>query len=84
MNLYKEKFPARFEAAPAVHAIYETHKIGGYPTFAQGAPEIPEGYDFVMQINYDDDAELYIGDCGSYYFYYNAEKNDWRAYANCY
>ncbi|MBR4310158.1 MAG: DUF1963 domain-containing protein [Akkermansia sp.] len=84
MNLNKEKFPARFEAAPAVHAIYETHKIGGYPTYAQDAPEMPEGYEFVMQINYDDEAELYIGDCGSYYFYYHAEKNDWRVYADCY
>lgn len=30
------------------------------------------------------DAGLEIGDCGSYYFYYNPETNDWRVYSDCY
>ena len=37
-----------------------------------------------MQIASDFDAGLYIADCGIYYFYYNAEKNDWRVYAESY
>lgn len=32
-------------------AVYETHKICGYPTYAQGAPDIPEDYVFGMQLN---------------------------------
>ncbi len=64
--------------------IYETHKLGGYPTYAQNAPEIPDGYEFVLQISHDDNAGLEIGDCGSYYFYYNPEINDWRVYSDCY
>ena len=30
------------------------------------------------------DAGLDIGDCWSYYFYYNPETNDWRVYSDCY
>ena len=45
---------------------------------------MPEDYPFVMQLNYDSDAGLEIGDCGSYYFYYNAEENAWRVYSDCY
>ena len=30
------------------------------------------------------DSGLEIGDCGSYYFYYNPETNDWRVYSDCY
>lgn len=30
------------------------------------------------------DSGLDIGDCGSYYFYYNPETNDWRVYSDCY
>ena len=37
-----------------------------------------------MQISSDDNAGLEIGDCGSYYFYYNPETNDWRVYSDCY
>ena len=63
---------------------YETHKLGGYPTYAQEAPELPAGYEFVLQISHDDNAGLDIGDCGNYFFYYNASENDWRVYADCY
>ena len=64
--------------------IYETHKLGGYPTYAQGAPDIPEGYAYVMQISSDDNAGLEIGDCGSYYFFYNPAKGEWRVHMDCY
>lgn len=80
----KEKFPPDFRSDGDKCAVYETHKIGGYPTYAQDPIEIPEDYPFVMQINSDFDAGLYIADCGSYYFYYNAEKNDWRVCADSY
>lgn len=85
MTLRKEQMPASFAAETDKRVVYETHKIGGYPTYVQGDPEIiPADYPFVMQINFDSDAELYIADCGSYYLYYNAEKNDWRVYADSY
>lgn len=63
---------------------YETHKLGGYPTFAQDAPEMPEGYDFVLQISTDFELGLNIGDCGSYYFFYNPAKGEWRVHMDCY
>lgn len=66
------------------YAVYETHKIGGYPTYRQESYDRPEGYPYMMQIHSDAAAKLDIGDCGSYYFYYNAEKNDWRVEADCY
>lgn len=75
--------PAGFFGNPALHATYETHKIGGYPTFIQDGGE-PEGYPFVLQINWDSEAGLDIGDAGSYYFFYNAEKNDWLVTADFY
>lgn len=83
-NVRKVDFPADFSSPAGRYAVYETHKIGGYPTYAQGCAEMPEDYPFVMQLNYDSDAELEIGDCGSYYFYYNAEKNAWLVYSDCY
>lgn len=63
---------------------YETHKLGGYPTYAQDAPEIPKGYDFVLQLSSDFEQGLNIGDCGSYYFFYNPAKDEWRVHMDCY
>ena len=80
----KKEFPLAFGAETDKCAVYETHKIGGYPAYIQDPIEIPEDYPFVMQITSDFDAGLYIADCGIYYFYYNAEKNDWRVYAASY
>ena len=65
-----------------IEADYRTHKIGGYPTYAQDAPELPEDYAFVLQIRTDAAAELNIADCGCYYFYYNPRKNDWRVHVD--
>lgn len=67
-----------------LYAVFETHKFGGYPTYRQDTVERPDGYPYVMQIHSDVAAELNIGDVGSYYFYYNAEKNDWRVEMDCY
>lgn len=67
-----------------MEADYQTHKIGGYPTYVQGAPDIPRGYTFVFQISSDKTAGFYIGDCGNYYFYYNSRKNDWIVHADTY
>ena len=64
-------------------ADYETHKLGGYPTYAQGEPDIPDDYAYVMQICSDDNAGLEIADCGRYYFYYNPSTHDWRVYSDC-
>lgn len=82
-SIHKADFPQSFSADDSIHAVYETHKIGGYPTYIQDNEE-PENYTYVMQITYDSDAGLEFADCGCYYFYYNAEKNDWRVLFDCY
>lgn len=61
------------------------HKIGGYPSYIQDAPDdIPDGYEFVMQIVSDSRVGLNVGDCGNYYFYYNALQGDWCVRADFY
>jgi len=77
------KFPAGYFSNPSLHATFETHKIGGYPTFLQDG-EVPENYTFVLQLNYDEEAGLDIADAGCYYFFYNAEKNDWLVTSDSY
>lgn len=79
----KDEFPPSFTEAESAPAVYETHKFGGYPTYTQDNGS-PEGFTYVMQIGYDFEAGLELGDCGSYYFYYNAEKNEWRVHFDCY
>ncbi len=71
-------------ANPDVYAVCETHKFGGNPTYCQGTPDVENDYPFVLQINSDDNADLNIGDAGSYYLYYSAEKNAWRVEMDCY
>lgn len=83
-TLQKASIPPSFAAKPKKRVVYETHKFGGYPTYIQDSPEMPDDFPFVMQINFDSDAELYIGDVGSYYFYYNAETKEWRVYSDSY
>lgn len=82
-SIHKADFPQSFSADDSIHAVYETHKFGGYPTYIQDNEE-PENYTYVMQITYDSDAGLEFADCGCYYFYYNAEKNDWRVLFDSY
>ena len=79
----KDEFPPSFTAAESAPAVYETHKFGGYPTYTQDNGS-PDGFTYVMQVGYDFEAGLELGDCGSYYFYYNAEKNEWRVHFDCY
>lgn len=68
----------------SIEASAHTHKIGGYPTYLQSAPELPEGDEFVLQISSDATAGLSLGDSGTYYFYYNARQNRWRVHYDCY
>lgn len=82
-SVHKTDFPQSFSADDSIHAVYETHKFGGYPTYIQDN-EAPEGHTYVMQIGYDPDAGFEFADCGCYYFYYNAEKNDWRVLFDSY
>lgn len=67
-----------------MEADYEIHKIGGYPTYEQAAPQFSEDYAFVLQICSDTRAGLNLFDCGKYYYYYNAQQNAWRVHADCY
>lgn len=83
--------PYRLPAVPSddlekadLYAVFETHKFGGHPTYCQEAPEREADYPFVLQINSDAEAGLDIGDCGSYYFYYNAKENKWQVHEDFY
>lgn len=82
-SIHKADFPQSFSADDTVHAVYETHKFGGYPTYIQDN-EVPENHTYVMQVGYDPDAGFEFADCGCYYFYYNAEKNSWRVLFDSY
>lgn len=65
-----------------VEKLYSTHKVGGYPSFTQSGVSFGEDYPFVFQISSDEKARFNIVDSGSFYFFYNLEKQDWIVY--CY
>jgi hypothetical protein len=67
-----------------VEEIYSTHKVGGYPSFTQSGISFEEGYPFVFQISSDEKAQFNIVDSGSFYFFYNQEKQDWIVYCDFY
>ncbi|MCS0789818.1 DUF1963 domain-containing protein [Cytobacillus firmus] len=67
-----------------VEKLYSTHKVGGYPSFTQGGVSFGEDYPFVFQISSDEKARFNIIDSGSFYFFYNLEKQDWIVYCDFY
>ncbi|MDI2585826.1 DUF1963 domain-containing protein [Psychrobacillus sp. NEAU-3TGS] len=67
-----------------VEEIYPTHKVGGYPSFTQSGVSFGEDYPFVFQISSDLKARFNIVDSGSFYFFYNPEKQDWIVYCDFY
>lgn len=67
-----------------VEEIYSTHKVGGYPSFTQSGVSFGEDYPFVFQISSDLKAQFNIVDSGSFYFFYNIEKQDWIVYCDFY
>ena len=67
-----------------VEKIYSTHKVGGYPSFTQSGVSFGEDYPFVFQISSDSKAQFNIVDGGSFYFFYNPEKQDWIVYCDFY
>ncbi|USK47874.1 DUF1963 domain-containing protein [Bacillus sp. CMF12] len=67
-----------------VEKLYSTHKVGGYPSFTQGGVSFGEDYPFVFQISSDEKARFNIVDSGSFYFFYNLEKQDWIVYCDFY
>ncbi|MBB4825921.1 hypothetical protein HNO89_003157 [Sporosarcina luteola] len=67
-----------------VENIYPTHKVGGYPSFIQGGTSLGESYPFVFQISSDEKALFNIVDSGSFYFFFNLEKQDWFVHCDFY
>lgn len=67
-----------------VEKLYSNHKVGGYPSFTQGGVSFGEDYPFVFQISSDEKARFNIVDSGSFYFFYNLEKQDWIVYCDFY
>lgn len=61
---------------------YSGHKLGGYPSYCQGAVDFGEEFGFVVQISTDPKADLYIVDDGSFYFFLNAKTGEWKAYCD--
>ncbi|GKV54485.1 hypothetical protein NCCP2222_04320 [Sporosarcina sp. NCCP-2222] len=67
-----------------VENIYPTHKLGGYPSFIQGGTSPGVSYPFVFQISSDEKALFNIVDSGSFYFFFNQEKQDWFVHCDFY
>jgi len=67
-----------------VEEVYSTHKVGGYPSFTQGSVSFGEEYPFVFQISSDEKAQFNIVDSGSFYFFYNQDKQDWIVHCDFY
>jgi hypothetical protein len=63
---------------------FSQHKIGGYPAFCQPGHWFGADYPFVMQISSDEKAGFNIVDAGNFYFYYNADKGNWKVYCDFY
>ena len=60
------------------------HKVGGYPAFCQPGIWFGEDYPFVMQISSDVKAGFNIVHDGSFYFFYNPNKEDWKVHCDFY
>ena len=67
-----------------VETIYSMHKVGGYASYTQSGVSFGEEYPFVFQISSDEKARFNIVDSGSFYFFYNQEKQDWIVHCNFY
>ncbi|MBU3089813.1 DUF1963 domain-containing protein [Clostridium gasigenes] len=67
-----------------VEEMYSQHKVGGYPCFCQSGYWFGDGYEYVIQISSDDKAKFNIVHSGSFYFYYNKQKNDWKVHCDFY
>jgi uncharacterized protein YwqG len=67
-----------------VEKVYPTHKVGGYPSFTQGGVSFGEEFPFVFQISSDEKAQFNIVDSGSFYFFYNQDKQEWIVHCDFY
>ena len=67
-----------------VEDIYPMHKIGGYPSYTQSGVSYGDEYPFVFQISSDAKAQFNIVDSGSFYFFYNQDKQEWIVYCDFY
>ena len=67
-----------------VETIYSMHKVGGYASYTQSGVSFGEEYPFVFQISSDEKARFNIVDSGSFYFFYNQEKQDWIVHCDFY
>lgn len=61
-----------------------THKIGGYPDSIQGDVGFDDGYEFVIEITSDENAEFNIIDFGNFYFGYNKNLDKWKVVCDFY
>lgn len=63
-----------------------THKLGGYPSFAQSGIGLAfqPGYEYVLQISSDEKAGFNVIDSGSLMFARNAASGDWLLYYDFY
>lgn len=62
--------------------LYAEHKVGGNPDFCQPGFDFGNGYKFVLQISSDEKALFNIVDSGSFYLFYNPEKEDWKVHCD--
>ncbi|WP_099225089.1 DUF1963 domain-containing protein [Listeria costaricensis] len=71
-----------FEDIAGDYYAHAGHKIGGYPAYIQPGPCLPDSTAFVLQLSTDEKSGLWIVDNGSFYFYYDAVKQDWEVHCD--
>jgi hypothetical protein len=74
------KTPDCFEAYYDRYAPCHSTKVGGWPAYIQGAPELLEG--FVLQIASEEKPRWMLGDNGNLYFYRRG--SEWGVHGDCY
>lgn len=58
------------------------HKIGGYPTFCQSGIDFGDDFEFVLQIDSDEKANLNIIDSGKIFLAKNTKTGEWKYYCD--
>lgn len=60
------------------------HKLGGWPSFCQPGIEFSPGFEFVLQIASDAEAQLNIVDGGTIFLAKNGATGEWESYCDFY
>ena len=59
-------------------------QLGGYPQWIQGGIELQDGFDFLFQIDSEDEAGIMWSDCGMVHVFYNSKTKQFIFEKECY